>query len=73
MAVIEEFFDLDGQSHVRHYSDSGFMIASDDGIEYEIAEDITSLGKVYHETNTLVNEDNILSGDDILNALEEIL
>ena len=50
--IIEELFDINGVSHVRHYSNSGVMIASDDGIEYEVAEDLTSLGKVYHETET---------------------
>ena len=48
--IVEEFFAINGTSHVRHYSDSGLMIASADGIEYEVAEDLTSLGKIYHET-----------------------
>ena len=30
MAVVEEFFDINGTSHVRHYSNSGLMIASDE-------------------------------------------
>ena len=72
MAIVEEFFDINGTSHVRHYSNAGKMIASDDGIEYEIAEDLASLGKVYHETETPV-EGGDLSGDEILDALEEIL
>ena len=62
--IIEELFELNGISHVRHYSDSGLMIASSDGIEYEVAEDLASLGKVYHETDTPIegsNAEEILS------------
>ncbi len=56
--IISETFELNGITHVRHYSDSGFMIASEDGVEYEIAEDLISLGKVYHETETTVQQDD---------------
>ena len=52
--IISETFELNGVAHVRHYSDAGLMIASDDGVEYEVAEDLASLGKVYHETETPV-------------------
>ena len=50
--IKEEFFDINDTQHVRHYSDSNLMIASDDGVEYAVAEDLASLGKVYHETDT---------------------
>lgn len=73
MAVIEEFFTINGTQHVRHYSDSGLMIASDDGIEYEVAEDLASVGKIYHETETPTSGDADLSGDEVLSALEEIV
>ncbi len=53
--IISETFELNGVAHVRHYSDAGLMIASDDGVEYEVAEDLASLGKVYHETETPVD------------------
>lgn len=56
--IVQETFELNGIAHVRHYSDSGLMIASDDGAEYEIAEDLASLGKVYHETETPVPQDD---------------
>lgn len=55
--IVTEYFDIGGVAHVRHYSDSGLTIASDDGIEYEVAEDLASLGKVYHETETAVDSD----------------
>ena len=71
MAIGEEFFEINNVSHVRHYSDSHLMIASDDGIEYEVAEDLASLGKVYHETNTPVEPSDM--GNEIIEALEEIL
>lgn len=54
--IVNEVFEMNGVRHVRHYSDSGYMIASDDGIEYSVAEDLESLGKEYHETGTLVDE-----------------
>lgn len=54
--IIEEFFTINGTEHVRHYSDQKLMIASDDGIEYEVAEDLVALGKVYHETETKIEE-----------------
>lgn len=68
MAVVEELFNIGEISHVRHYSDSNLMIASDDGVEYEIAEDLFSLGKVYHETNTPVPGDES-EAEEILNIL----
>ena len=55
--IVKEYFEINGISHIRHFSDSGFMVASDDGVEYEIAEDLTSLGKVYHETTIPVREE----------------
>lgn len=67
MAVIEEFFEINGTQHVRHYSDSGLMIASDDGIEYEVAEDLASVGKVYHETETPIVTES--EAEEILNIL----
>lgn len=77
MAIVEEFFEIAGESHVRHYSDSGLMIASDDGVEYEIAEDFTYLNKVYHETSTPVDYDSgdtgELSGAEVLRALEGVV
>ena len=66
--IVREYFDLGGVSHVRNYSDSGLMIASDDGIEYEVAEDLTSLGKTYHETETPV-ESEPGEAEEILNIL----
>lgn len=68
MAVVEEFFDINGVSHVRHYSDSNLMIASADGVEYEVAEDLASLGKVYHETETPIPSDDS-EAEEILNIL----
>lgn len=50
--IIEEQFTINGVSHVRHYSTKHVMIAAADGVEYEVAEDLASLGKVYHETET---------------------
>lgn len=50
--IVEEYFELNGVSHVRRYSDRNVMIAAEDGEEYEVAEDLVSIGKVYHETET---------------------
>jgi hypothetical protein len=55
--IIEEFFELNGVSHVRRYSDRNLMIAAEDGVEYEVAEDLVSVGKVYNETETPVPPD----------------
>lgn len=66
--IVSKTFDINGVSHVRHYSDSGLMIASDGGIEYEVAEDLTSLGKTYHETETPV-ESEPGEAEEILNIL----
>lgn len=70
--VVTETFYINGTEHVRHYSDSGLMIASDDGIEYEVAEDIASLGKVYHETATPILDEDA-TAEDILAMLEDAL
>lgn len=66
--IIEENFEINGISLVRHYSDRGVMIASDDGVEYPVAEDLASMCKVYHETDTPVESDaqeivDILTGE----------
>lgn len=70
--IISETFELNGVAHARHYSDSGLMIASDDGVEYEVAEDLASLGKVYHETETPVPSDEAETVE-LLEMLEGIL
>ena len=70
--IVTEYFDIGGVSHVRHYSDSGMMIASEDGIEYDVAEDLTSLGKTYHETETPV-EREITEADELIAMLEDAL
>ncbi len=70
--IISETFELHGVARVRHYSDAGLMIASDDSVEYEVAEDLASLGKVYHETETLVPSDEAEAAE-LLEMLEEIL
>lgn len=66
--IIEEFFELNGVSHVRRYSDRNVMIAAEDGVEYEVAEDLVSVGKVYHETETPVPQDEP-DAEEILNIL----
>ena len=66
--IIEEFFELNGVSHVRHYSNRNVMIASNDDVEYEVAEDLVSIGKVYHETETPVTQDET-EAEEILNIL----
>lgn len=66
--IIEEYFEINGTQHVRHYSDSNVMIASDDGIEYSVAEDLASIGKVYHETETPIDEDTS-DAEEIVNIL----
>lgn len=66
--IIEEYFELNGVSHVRRYSDRNVMIAADDGVEYEVAEDLVSIGKVYHETETPVPPDES-DAQEILNIL----
>lgn len=70
--IISETFELNGVAHVRHYSDAGLMIASDDGVEYEVAEDLASLGKVYHETETPVPSDEA-GAEGLLAMLEDAL
>ena len=44
------------------------MIAAEDGVEYEVAEDLVSVGKVYHETETPVPQDES-EAEEILNIL----
>lgn len=58
--IIEEFFELNGVSHVRRYSDRNVMIAAEDGVEYEVAEDLVSIGKVYHETETPIDDETTI-------------
>lgn len=55
--IVEELFDMNGIQHVRRYSDRNVMIAAEDGVEYETAEDLVSVGKVYHETETPIPQD----------------
>jgi len=66
--IVEELFDLNGTQHVRRYSDYGLMIAAEDGVEYEVAEDLVSVGKVYHETETPVQRDEA-EAEEILNII----
>lgn len=70
--IVKESFYIDDVEHTRTYSSIGMMIASDDGIEYEVAEDLAYLGKEYHETAFPVMDMEATS-DEVLNALEGIL
>lgn len=70
--IVTETFYIDNVEHTRTYSSIGMMIASDDGIEYEVAEDLAYLGKEYHETAFPIS-DTEATPDDVLNALEGIL
>ena len=63
--VITETFEINGIKHTRSYSDSGFMIASDDGIEYEVAEDLEYLEKIYHEVETEIPDEELDSEEAI--------
>ena len=64
--IIEEFFELNGIQHVRRYSNSGVKIASSDEIAYDVAEDLVSIGKVYHETDIPIEGE---TAEDVLNIL----
>lgn len=66
--IVEEYFDLNGIQHVHRHSDRNVMIAAEDGIEYEIAEDLVSVGKVYHETDTPIPQDESEAAE-ILNII----
>ena len=66
--IVEEYFDLNGTQHVRRYSDRNVMIAADDGVEYEVAEDLVSVGKGYHETDTPIPQDESEAAE-ILNII----
>lgn len=61
--IVEEFFEISGISHVRHYSDRGVKIADENGEEYDSAEDLTALGMVYHETETPASTDDSTIAD----------
>lgn len=65
--IIEELFEINGIQHVRRYSNSGVKIASDDEIAYDVAEDLVSLGKVYHETDIPIDSDG--TAEEILDIL----
>ena len=59
MAIVTEFYTTraDGVRLVRTYSDSGYAIERD-GIEYGEAIDPEELGRVYTETDKLIEEEN---------------
>lgn len=65
--IIEELFEINGVQHVRRYSNSGVKIASSDEIAYDVAEDLVSVGKVYHETDIPVESDT--TAEEVLNVL----
>lgn len=59
MAIVTEFYKTreDGVRLVRTYSDSGYTIERD-GIEYGEAIDPEELGRVYTETDKLIEKEN---------------
>lgn len=69
--IIEELFEINGVQHVRRYSNSGVKIASDDGVAYDVAEDLVSTGKVYHETDEPIEQDG--TAEEVLAMLEGAL
>ena len=69
--IIEELFEINGIQHVRRYSNSGVKIASSDEIAYDVAEDLVSIGKVYHETDEPIEQDG--TAEEVLAMLEGAL
>lgn len=69
--IIEELFEINGIQHVRRYSNNGVKIASSDEIAYDVAEDLVSIGKVYHETDEPIEQDE--TAEEILEMLEGAL
>lgn len=59
MAIVTKFYTTrtDGVRLVKTYSDAGFYIQRD-GIEYDEAIDPEELGRVYTETDKLIEEEN---------------
>lgn len=70
--IVKESFYIDGEEHIRTYSNAGRLIASDDGVEYEIAEDLAYLGKEYHETGYPISDEEA-TDEEVVGALEAIL
>lgn len=70
--IVKESFYIDGEEHIRTYSDIGMLIASDDGTEYEVAEDLAYLNKEYHETGYPVSGEEA-TPEEIAGALERVL
>ena len=65
--ILEELFEINGIQHIRRYSNSGVKIASDDGIAYDVAEDLASIGKSYTETDIPIESDE--SAEEIVSIL----
>lgn len=64
--IIEELFEINGIQHVRRYSNNGVKIASDDGVAYDVAEDLVSIGRTYTETDIPIEGE---TAEDVLNIL----
>lgn len=54
--IITETVEINGEQYVKHYSDKGYYIKRD-GVEYSEAIDPLNTGRVYEETETLIDPD----------------
>ena len=65
MAIVQEYFNVNGRDFIKTYSDAGRYVVRD-GIEYSEACDLADFGRTYTEGNVM--ENNIIA-EEILNIL----
>ena len=51
-----ENITIDGRTLVKTYSDSGYYIERNDGVQYDAAIDVVNSGYTYTETDVLIND-----------------
>ena len=70
--IITENLTINGKAFVKTYSDSGFMVERD-GVRYDEAIDPAELGRMYTETDALIErEDAMIETEQKANAYDII-
>lgn len=58
---------------IKHYSDSGMMIKNEDGVIYPEAIDVVPCVHTYTETDEAIDGEDVISGDEFMAMIEEVI
>ena len=70
MAIVQEYYNVDGRDFIRTYSDAGrYVVGGFPETQYAEANDPAELGRTYIEGDLMPEEDRLAQAEEIINIL----